>query len=710
MLPEMQKQGRSAHQSMQLAEVCCLAVVVLVPLVFNPVGAYVFAPVKVSLFRSLALVGLLVALLDGTWRTMRLVQQSLAVPVLFKIAAWGAATIFSIDPGLSFWGRCSKMMGTYTFISYVMVWATVASYVRSGAQVDRLLTAVRITGGLVAVCGLIQSVEFDPFQWQSNFGSRIFSTLGHPNALGGYLAMTIPITAASFFMQSHPRRWPIVVLLMSQIAALARSGGRASMLAVAIGLLTLGGVYLYRLRHWRRVTLVAVGVILCTTLATLVILSPKIPNIFQLSRSNTIISRLLIWRGSLKLAAQRPIVGFGPDAFGFAFQSVYPPELAHVEGYGVIPDRAHNLLLNRLVATGALGLAASICVGGAFYARSLSAIRRADEIPWRMASIIGAITAYVVHSMFHFEVVATGALLWTLLGLSSALLGRASESGMLDRTGIAQKISSRPFSWGGQVVLMGIVLLGVLLGNVRFNISNVWRGRGQRAFAAEEWGKGIAYYSKASSLCPECNEDLSALGGVLLQKFRTSGVSASLQTAEEVLRLAKMRRPYDATPDANLGHLYLSWGRQTKAMSAYRRAISKRPFYPQYYDYLALAHQKQGNIKAAHSSFERALKLDPIHVPTYVRLGELEWECDDPDLAETYFISATEAYEAWVRINPGVVGEGAFLEDLRVVHRALAVINRQRGDLPRFSYHRRALMELESRLSAIQKESSITID
>ncbi len=66
-------------------------------------------------------------------------------------------------------------------------------------------------------------------------------------------------------------------------------------------------------------------------------------------------ARLLLWRDSLKMAAAKPIAGFGPDNFVAEFPHYQSQELerAYPDFYNESP---HNLFLDVLTSEGALGL------------------------------------------------------------------------------------------------------------------------------------------------------------------------------------------------------------------------------------------------------------------------------------------------------------------------------------------------------------------
>jgi len=95
----------------------------------------------------------------------------------------------------------------------------------------------------------------------------------------------------------------------------------------------------------------------------------------------------------------RALVGYGPDTMGLVFGPFAPPALGQLEGRWVLPDRAHNAVLDTVVAGGLVGLLAE----GLFATLLVVAhcvvrpgwVRRA----WRcylFAAVAAAVAAHVV--------------------------------------------------------------------------------------------------------------------------------------------------------------------------------------------------------------------------------------------------------------------------------------------------------------------------
>jgi O-antigen ligase/tetratricopeptide (TPR) repeat protein len=92
--------------------------------------------------------------------------------------------------------------------------------------------------------------------------------------------------------------------------------------------------------------------------------------------NKTVQARVRVWRSAIEASVAHPeraITGSGSATFMFAFNEVVPPELGLLERPGVMPDRAHNEVIQRLVTTGVPGAAAYVALQAAVIALALAA-------------------------------------------------------------------------------------------------------------------------------------------------------------------------------------------------------------------------------------------------------------------------------------------------------------------------------------------------
>ena len=155
----------------KIIEAGWLAAVVAVPLFFNIYTARTFEPDKITLLRSIAGIMILAwiimmveqgvgnsggASVPWSERIRNWLKRPLVLPTLLLVGLYIISTIFSISPKVSLWGSYQRLQGTYSALSYIVVFALMAGTMRTRAQADRLITIIIITSVPVGLYGIIQ--------------------------------------------------------------------------------------------------------------------------------------------------------------------------------------------------------------------------------------------------------------------------------------------------------------------------------------------------------------------------------------------------------------------------------------------------------------------------------------------------------------------------------------------------------------------------
>lgn len=140
-------------------------------------------------------------------------------------------------------------------------------------------------------------------------------------------------------------------------------------------------------------------------------------------------TRVYIWRDTVPMILDRPLMGRGPDNYREPFQPYISDELKALisdsKGNVRILTRAHSHLLQIAATTGLLGLAAYLWVLVSYFR---NAYRRGG---WTLAALSGGVLAYVLQIQTAFPSVATEVAFWGVLGASVALM-RLRDRGAQD--------------------------------------------------------------------------------------------------------------------------------------------------------------------------------------------------------------------------------------------------------------------------------------
>ncbi len=190
-----------------------LAALIIVPLFFNVHSSRVFEPDKLSLLRSIALVMALAWLVklaneglglraedagEGIeprptlWRRIR--TTPLVLPTLFLVVVYLISTVFSLTPRISWWGSYQRMQGTYTTLSYILIFFMVLGHLRRPEQWRRIAFAIILTSLPIALYGILQRSGADPLPWGGDVRRRVAANMGNAIFVAAYLLMAFFLT------------------------------------------------------------------------------------------------------------------------------------------------------------------------------------------------------------------------------------------------------------------------------------------------------------------------------------------------------------------------------------------------------------------------------------------------------------------------------------------------------------------------------------
>jgi O-antigen ligase len=388
------------------------------------------------------------------------------------------STVFSASLSMSLWGDLpgQDSYGAYTSITYLMLFAVIATHLKTSPQVWRLLGAVMLTGALVAAYAIFQHYGLDFLDLEEPIGvARKSSTLGNPIFAAAILLMTIPITliAAAVSLEKPVTKsvfwWKLslwgsllAVQMLGIIFTFSRGPWGGTVLALSV-FLVLTAVFL----GWRPLARVATVVTLGVVLTASVIVLPlpakeksqvaresqtrifsaidevraggQVPVVDPSSSGSALYAgglsgRIELWQVSWDLMLDhgwfefdpdglswaRPIVGYGPDLFRTAFLLKSPPT-----GPELMPREAghtHNYFVHQGVELGLVGLVTSLgiflsmfLVGGhqlLFGKQSLS-----PSVKFVLVGLLAMAAGRFVEQMVGVARVSDFTIFWALLAL-----------------------------------------------------------------------------------------------------------------------------------------------------------------------------------------------------------------------------------------------------------------------------------------------------
>ena len=433
---ESESRGEMQGRAYVLGWYCFLALVAVTPLI---VGALPPQVGPLSAFRAFDSAGLpkLVAILVlsglsfaalcvSTIRRESELRWHPLMWVLVALVGWaGVSALFSASPALSVLGGYHTNEGLAALVGYVLAAFLAIQYVRSTRALRTVAVTAVAAASLVCAYALLQFLGVDPYGWVNETG-RVFATLGNPDMLGTYLVFPL---ALAFGLALSARRgwrraggWAAVALVAVALAATATRGAWIGALAalLCIGFVGWGGEW----QATRRRKLVTGGLALAAlaaVAAAIVSVRPRLAgSATTLSSVLTSLSngRTVIWMTGLRGWLAHPITGWGPDAFGAAFQSAVGADwYAIVDGLQTSVN-AHNFLVQALVTLGIPGLALTVWALARTATESLRGLRPAKG-PARLllVTLWAALVGMIVALVFGVTVPAVSVWLWMTVGL-----------------------------------------------------------------------------------------------------------------------------------------------------------------------------------------------------------------------------------------------------------------------------------------------------
>jgi O-antigen ligase len=303
------------------------------------------------------------------------------------------STAFSTHPALSWNGGNWRRLG---FVSQFAAIAFACAVAAAGGALRMILRVTTVAGIAASAYGILQYFGIDPFLAVSAYhvGEGVTaivrppSMLGHADYFAGYLLYVVFFGAALIATES--RRWwkaiaGAAVVLGS--AAILLSGTRGAMLALAAGAVFVWFRNRPRLTLRHAILAAGIGVLVATFFISLA--GVQLRARWHWARDDWRGgARLLLWRDSLRMASQRPLIGFGPETFSIEFPAFQSVELsrAYPDFYHESP---HNIFLDALTSQGLPGL---VFLAG-FAALGWFPGRRQRDAPFLLAAVVAGLVS-----------------------------------------------------------------------------------------------------------------------------------------------------------------------------------------------------------------------------------------------------------------------------------------------------------------------------
>ena len=327
------------------------------------------------------------------------------IPIVLFFLSQLLSTLFSIDMHTSIFGYYGRFNGgLLSLISYLILYYSfielfdnrkeeLSQCIKNILKISVASSTLVILWGLPGRIGydlscLVFSGKLNNACWTAQFDptARMFSTLGQPNWLGAYLAITFFVILNYFFeasnkkeIQSHYLSYFGLIFLT--LSAIFFTNSRSTIASV---IASLGFVFLWILVKRkslelpflkRKLILLVAGLMFCIVVFKtginqidryISLPQPTAPVAVQTKTqapsspfkvSESIDIRKIVWKGAVSLGLQYPLFGTGVETFAYSYYFVRPVEHNLTSEWDYLYNKAHNEYLNFFATTGVFGLA-----------------------------------------------------------------------------------------------------------------------------------------------------------------------------------------------------------------------------------------------------------------------------------------------------------------------------------------------------------------
>ncbi|MBW4535305.1 MAG: IctB family putative bicarbonate transporter [Pleurocapsa minor HA4230-MV1] len=316
-------------------------------------------------YTSTSLIGLLLVAVAGYWiiNTLTAAQRAIITPIhVLVFLYWCVATVATAFSPV----KSAAFNGWVTLTLYLILFALAAQILRSPKLFNWIITSYLLTALVVSSYGVRQ--EFFGVQQLATWNdpnsplandTRVYSYLGNPNLLGGYLLPAIALSLAAIFVwQGWVQKTLAVIMTAVNSACLYFTDSRGAWLAMAV----LIGVLLLLFYAWWREYLPrfwqiwllplvfgSLAGLLIIAFITLEPLRLRLMSIFAGREDSSNNFRINVWEACFQIIRDYPVIGIGPGHD--AFNQIYPRYMN--SRYPALS--AYSVYLEHIVEMGYLG-------------------------------------------------------------------------------------------------------------------------------------------------------------------------------------------------------------------------------------------------------------------------------------------------------------------------------------------------------------------
>lgn len=316
-----------------------------------------------------------------------------------------AAAVFGVNPTRSFWSNFERMDGLLTYYHIGLLFLVVVSVFKTNKIWRRFFQTSLAVSLLTAGYGFLQLFGLAVIH-QS--GSRLDASLGNSAYLAVYMLFNLALVAWLYLSSNNKlAKYYYLLAGVLEMIVLYYTATRGATLGFILGVIIFLALLAWKKTgRTRKVSLLVLGsLVLVAAIFAGLKNTSFVQNNQVLSRyaslsltGDALMPRKQIWTMAWEGFKDRPWLGYGLENFPVVFQEYYTPQMYSQEPWF---DRSHNVVFDKLISSGLLGLLAylSIFAAAGYY---LSRRNRGED--WTLRAVLLALlAAYLFQNLTVFD-------------------------------------------------------------------------------------------------------------------------------------------------------------------------------------------------------------------------------------------------------------------------------------------------------------------
>lgn len=390
--------------------------IIVMPFILNKYVNQSYLYGKVTFLYIVAILLAIFGVIYGIKKLIKIdsinIRWEILTAIFFLFTIFVAA-IFSNNRQIALIGSEGRKEGFVMYCIYILLFI-VSSYVFKINY--KIIKVVLFFPCIMSIYGVLQYFKIDPIQkllWgEILMEGQAIGTIGNANFFSTYICIFLFISTALYIFKKEKIYLAYtLILFIGMIASQTRGGWLAYIIYLIIGLIFI----LKRKDCLKRAGILLIVFIIGFCTLSMVkgsntIEKASIQNVTN--SKGTVAQRIGIYKLAFKMIKDKPLLGNGPDTFGYRLQSEYFNEyIEYIKEYNHYLDKCHNEILEYAANDG--------CLTAVLYLLLLGIIvvwlfknRENDVNKILLLTVIG----YFLQSLSNIGVVQVAPLFWILLG------------------------------------------------------------------------------------------------------------------------------------------------------------------------------------------------------------------------------------------------------------------------------------------------------